>query len=163
MNYQLYESFLGPLLLFSDGSALKRVTFLASRHDFIPDDEPLSGESDAILTAACQQLDEWFSGMRRNFDLPLAPEGTPFQKEVWKALQTIPYGTTCSYGELAGQLGRPSASRAVGAANGCNPIALIIPCHRVIGADGSLTGYAFGIERKQKLLNFEAQLQLSLI
>ncbi|CAM3549102.1 methylated-DNA--[protein]-cysteine S-methyltransferase [Parendozoicomonas haliclonae] len=162
MNYQLYHSPLGLLLLFSDGSALKKLTFLASVRDFTPD-ELFQKRSDAVLTAATQQLDEWFAGSRREFDLPLAPDGTPFQQKVWKALQTIPYGTTSTYGELAGKLGQPSSARAVGAANGKNPIALIIPCHRVIGADGSLTGYAFGLEKKKKLLSLEAQLQLSLI
>lgn len=160
MNYYQYNSAIGRLLLFSDGRALKKVTFLSSlENKALVEYEPTS---DDVLKEACRQLDEWFAGERQEFDLPLAPDGTEFQQQVWQALQKIPYGTTCSYGDLARQLGRPSASRAVGAANGQNPIALIIPCHRVIGADGSLTGYAFGIERKKKLLNFEAQHQLRL-
>ena len=93
--------------------------------------------------------------MRTTFDVRLAPTGTPFQREVWTALQTIPYGTTCSYGELAAQIGRPGASRAVGLANGRNPISIIVPCHRVIGSTGTLTGYGGGLERKQWLLDLE--------
>jgi methylated-DNA-[protein]-cysteine S-methyltransferase len=102
------------------------------------------------------QLDAYFAGRLRRFELPLAPEGTPFQREVWSALTTIPYGETVSYGELARQVGRPNACRAVGAANGRNPIPIIIPCHRVIGADGSLTGFGGGLPIKQRLLLLEA-------
>ena len=161
MNYLQYQSPVGRLLLFSDGRALKKVTFLSGvESETLVEHESLA---DDVLKETCRQLDEWFAGERQNFDLPLAPDGTDFQQQVWQELQKIPYGTTCSYGELARQLGKPSASRAVGAANGQNPIALIIPCHRVIGADGSLTGYAFGIERKKKLLTFEAQHQLQLL
>ena len=164
MNYYEYKSAIGRLLLFSDGRALKKVTFLsASENKTLVEHEPASDHLlDHVLKESCRQLDEWFAGKRQTFDLPLAPDGTDFQQQVWQALQEIPYGTTCSYGDLARTLGKPSASRAVGAANGQNPIALIIPCHRVIGADGSLTGYAFGMERKKKLLNFEAQHQLRL-
>jgi len=102
------------------------------------------------------QLETYFAGERRGFDLPLAPEGTPFQREVWSALLAIPYGETVSYGELARRLGRSNASRAVGAANGRNPIPIIIPCHRVIGADGSLTGFGGGLAIKRRLLELEA-------
>ena len=102
------------------------------------------------------QLDAYFAGRLRRFELPLAPEGTPFQREVWSALTTIPYGETVSYGELARRVGRPAASRAVGAANGRNPIPIIIPCHRVIGADGTLTGFGGGLPIKRRLLQLEA-------
>jgi methylated-DNA-[protein]-cysteine S-methyltransferase len=102
------------------------------------------------------QLEAYFAGELRRFDLPLAPEGTPFQREVWSALTAIPYGETVSYGELARRLGRPAASRAVGAANGQNPIPIVIPCHRVIGADGSLTGFGGGLAIKRRLLDLEA-------
>ncbi|HEX9165343.1 MAG TPA: methylated-DNA--[protein]-cysteine S-methyltransferase [Gemmatimonadales bacterium] len=105
---------------------------------------------------AKRQLQEYFEGTRRAFDLPLQPEGTPFQVMVWDALREIPYGTTISYQELARRIGAEKAVRAVGAANGANPIPIIIPCHRVIGADGSLTGYGGGIERKRWLLDHEA-------
>jgi methylated-DNA-[protein]-cysteine S-methyltransferase len=104
-----------------------------------------------------EELSEYFAGKRRTFTIPLAPKGTPFQLAVWNALLEIPYGATTSYSELAFRIGKPSAVRAVGAANGANPIPVIIPCHRVIGANGSLTGYGGGIERKQWLLALEGR------
>lgn len=104
---------------------------------------------------AREQLLAYFAGERRGFDLPLAPHGTPFQLRVWSALQQIPFGETRSYGQLAAQLEHPAASRAVGRANATNPVCVIIPCHRVIGADGSLTGFAFGEEVKRRLLDHE--------
>lgn len=111
---------------------------------------------DAVLDETVQQLDEWFAGDRRAFDVPVELEGTPFQREVWTALCDIPYGETISYGELARRVGRPpSASRAVGAANGRNPVSIIVPCHRVIGANGTLVGYGGGLERKRWLLDWE--------
>ena len=105
---------------------------------------------------ACEQLAEYFAGTRRGFDLPLAPTGTDFQRRVWAALAAIPYGETRNYAELAEQLGSKGGQRAVGAANGRNPIAIVVPCHRVIGSDGRMTGYAGGIGRKRWLLAFEA-------
>ena len=108
-----------------------------------------------LLDAAEAQLREYFAGTRRTFDLPLAPRGTAFQQRVWAALRAIPYGETCTYGELAAAIGSPSASRAVGMANHHNPIPIVIPCHRVIGANGTLTGYAGGLEIKRKLLALE--------
>jgi methylated-DNA-[protein]-cysteine S-methyltransferase len=119
-------------------------------------DKPSSGrDTTPLLEKAAKQLDEYFNGKRKAFDLPLSPHGTDFQIRVWKTLQTIPYGQTRSYGQIAAQTGNPKASRAVGMANNRNPIAIIIPCHRVIGADGSLTGYAGGLELKQQLLEIE--------
>jgi methylated-DNA-[protein]-cysteine S-methyltransferase len=103
------------------------------------------------------QLREYFEGRRRSFTVPLAPQGTPFQLAVWNALLEVPYGDTVSYGQIAERIGKPSAVRAVGAANGANPIPVIIPCHRVIGSNGSLTGYGGGIERKQWLLALEGR------
>ena len=100
---------------------------------------------------------EYFSGRRTEFDLPLAPEGTEFQRTVWRHLQDIPYGQTISYGELAKRVGNPKASRAVGAANGCNPLPIVIPCHRVIGANGKLTGFGGGLPTKEMLLSLEAR------
>ena len=108
-----------------------------------------------VLVRTKAQLAEYFAGDRRAFDLPLAPQGSGFQVQVWRALLRIPYGETCSYGDIARVVGRPSASRAVGAANGRNPIPIIVPCHRVIGSTGSLTGYGGGLERKRYLLDFE--------
>ena len=108
-----------------------------------------------LIKKAAAQLNEYFNGERKTFDFPLAPRGTEFQLTVWKALQTIPYGKTCSYGQLAAKIGNPKACRAVGMANNRNPIAIIIPCHRVIGSNGSLTGYAGGLELKDKLIRLE--------
>jgi methylated-DNA-[protein]-cysteine S-methyltransferase len=105
-----------------------------------------------------RQIEDFFAGVRREFDLPLAPEGSEFQKRVWAELVTIPFGETISYGELARRVGRPGAARAVGRANATNPIALIVPCHRVIGSNGKLTGYAGGIDLKEKLLAWERRL-----
>jgi methylated-DNA-[protein]-cysteine S-methyltransferase len=113
------------------------------------------GRADPLLARAREQLAAWFAGARTQFDLPLRPEGTPFQLAVWRELQAIPYGETRSYGQIAVRVGQPSASRAVGAANGRNPIAVIVPCHRVIGASGALVGYGGGMERKRWLLDHE--------
>jgi methylated-DNA-[protein]-cysteine S-methyltransferase len=131
----------------------------------VDDDGRLSairfGASDAVPTADCShvvaQLAEYFSGSRRTFDLDLAPRGTPFQLAVWNELLAIGYGETITYAEVARRIGKPSAVRAVGAANGANPIPLIVPCHRVIGSNGTLTGYGGGIERKQWLLAHEGR------
>jgi methylated-DNA-[protein]-cysteine S-methyltransferase len=112
--------------------------------------------SDARFADARAQLDEYFAGDRREFELELDPAGTPFQRRVWRAVREIPYGTTSTYGELAARLGKRSAARAVGAANGLNPISIVIPCHRLVGARGALTGYAGGLERKRRLLELEA-------
>ena len=111
--------------------------------------------ADEPFASAVRQLDEYFAGRLTAFDLPLEPAGTQFQRRVWSALQTIPYGQTWSYGQLARAIGKASASRAVGLANGRNPIAVVIPCHRVIGSDGSLTGYGGGLDRKRYLLGLE--------
>lgn len=122
----------------------------------IPADRILSGDASGELVKDCEtELSEYFAGKRRGFDLPLSPEGTDFQKNVWNHLQEIPYGETRTYGELAAMAGNRKASRAVGMANHCNPLLILIPCHRVIGADGSLTGYAAGIEAKKFLLTME--------
>jgi methylated-DNA-[protein]-cysteine S-methyltransferase len=132
---------------------------------YLPDrPAPSAGrERSDVLVRAATQLTEYFAGERRDFDLPLAPAGTPFQVEVWRALARIPFGVTCSYGDLARTIGRPSASRAVGAANGRNPISIILPCHRVIGAGGALTGYGGGLAMKRWLLDHErARVQPSL-
>ncbi len=113
-------------------------------------------EASAILAKAAKQLQEYFDGRRRHFDLPLEPRGTPFQRSVWRELQKIPYGETITYGEIAARLGKPAAVRAVGASNGCNPIPIVIPCHRVIGANGSLVGFGGGLDKKRYLLRLEA-------
>lgn len=112
-------------------------------------------EGHPTLDKARKQLDEYFSGKRRDFDLPLAAAGTAFQRKVWKALCTIPFAKTVSYGDIARKVGKPRASRAVGGANNCNPIGIIVPCHRVIGANGALVGYGGGLDRKRWLLEHE--------
>lgn len=144
---------IGPMLLVGDGHALRGLHLDADRdRDEVA---ATATRDDEALAAASDQLRRYFAGELRDFDLPLAAAGTPFQHEVWDALRAIPYGTTTSYGELARQLDRPGAARAVGLANGRNPIAIVVPCHRVVGADGTLTGYAGGLERKRRLLELE--------
>lgn len=113
---------------------------------------------DDLVAPIARQIDAYFSGKRRDFDLSLAPAGTPFQQRMWAALQRIPFGTRFTYGQFAAQLGLSNAARAIGAANGANPISLIIPCHRLVGSSGALTGYAGGIEVKRRLLEFEGAL-----
>ena len=152
MNRTQITSPVGELMLTSDGEALTGVWF--SPHDDLPLDDWVD-ERDDVLDDAVAQLESYFAGERTDFDLPLHPHGTDFQLRVWAALREIPYGQTISYGELARRVGNPSASRAVGLANGRNPISIVVPCHRVIGADGSLTGYGGGMERKRTLLDLE--------
>lgn len=148
---------IGPLTLIARNGRLAGVHMEVTRYE--PDPEVLGDavdtESEPVLAEAAEQLAAYFRGELTSFGLPLALDGTPFQRSVWAALQTIPYGETISYGELAAQIGQPSASRAVGLANGRNPVAIIVPCHRVIGADGSLTGYGGGMPRKRFLLGLE--------
>jgi len=145
---------LGPLAAAIDGAgALTHLGFSPREHERIAREG--GTRDDARMAPVARQLAEYFAGMRRSFDLPLAAEGTDFQKEVWRELLAIPFGQTTTYGALAAKLGRPAASRAVGRANATNPIALIVPCHRVIGRDGTLTGYAGGLPIKEKLLALE--------
>lgn len=157
MHYRHHDSPIGPLFIAGDESGLQLLLMeLDSRPWHIGEGWQQAGRE---LDAVCRQLDEYFAGKRRQFDLRLAPRGTAFQQAVWQALQAIPYGRTCSYSELAGVIGRPQAVRAVGTANGANPISIIVPCHRVIGRNGSLTGYAGGLPRKQQLLELEGVLR----
>jgi len=156
MKYLIWESPLGPLTLAASESGMSGVYFEEHKH--------FSGVAGwqydggyALLVQARQQLDEYFHAGRQSFDLPLdLSAGTPFQQAVWRALQAIPYGQTCSYRDLAVKLENPAAVRAVGAANGKNPLSIILPCHRVIAVSGALTGYAGGLKNKQNLLKFEA-------
>ena len=147
----------GPLRLAASEDGLCLIEFPDPRHPWRADAGWRDGDSD-VLAETRRQLDDYFAGTRRDFDLPLAPRGTPFQLGVWRALATIPYGTTISYRELAERIGQPSAMRAVGAANGRNPLPIVVPCHRVIGADGSLTGFGGGLPTKRFLLQLEGAL-----
>ncbi len=151
--YTIMDSPVGPLLLAGDGQTLSHVRFSTGRGSTKPD--PGWQRNEAALDDARRQLQAYFDGTRTGFDLPLAPSGNAFQQDVWRALLTIPYGQTCSYGEIARQIGRPGGAQAVGAANGANPIPIIIPCHRVIGADGSLVGFGGGLPTKIWLLAHE--------
>jgi methylated-DNA-[protein]-cysteine S-methyltransferase len=147
--YDLVPSPIGELLLVGDGESLTGLHFAPARSAAGWRREP------AAHAAAADQLAAYFAGDLRRFELPLAPAGTPFQRQVWGALMAIPYGETTTYSELAEALGRPGSARAVGAANGRNPIAIVVPCHRVIGADRTLTGYAGGLDAKRTLLCLE--------
>ncbi|WP_305883457.1 methylated-DNA--[protein]-cysteine S-methyltransferase [Chromobacterium sp. IIBBL 290-4] len=151
----LIDTRFGPVAawLNRDG-ALTRLIFNPSPKQLA---EHACPRDDAALAEAACQLAEYEAGQRRDFDLPLAADGTPFQQQVWAALRRIPYGSTMSYGELARALAHPDGARAIGRANATNPIALIVPCHRVLGADGSLTGYAGGLPLKAALLRFELE------
>jgi methylated-DNA-[protein]-cysteine S-methyltransferase len=156
MNLYTYiDSPIGRLLLRSDGTALTGLYMDSSAHPPRGMDTWVEDRNAQPLPDAVRQLDEYFAGRRREFDLPWRLDGTEFQQRVWKTLLEIRYGETWSYGELARRLGNPNASRAVGLANGRNPISIMVPCHRVIGADGSLTGYGGGLERKRWLLAHE--------
>ena len=153
MYYCYQSSPVGKLLLAGDAKGLRMLDFQGGPHATQP--KPGWREDRKLFREVIVQLQQYFAGKRREFDAPLSPEGTPFQLQVWRALRGIPYGETLSYGELARRIRKPGAARAVGAANGDNPIAIIVPCHRVIGADGSLTGYGGGLGIKQKLLELE--------
>jgi methylated-DNA-[protein]-cysteine S-methyltransferase len=154
------ESPIGPLLLAADEAGLREILFVNGRYPAKPQSSWKPHR--APLEETIRQLQAYFAGELETFDLPLAPEGTPFQLGVWHRLCDIPYGKTISYGELAGQIGNPKASRAVGHANGSNPIPIVIPCHRVIGSNGKLTGFGGGLPIKEKLLALERR-QLRLL
>lgn len=172
------DSPVGPIEICSNGRALTEVRFLSEKRRRASsavsargsggrtqsprpasasrtESTHLGGKTD-LLQRAARQLEAYFQGRRKEFALPLDPEGTPFQKQVWEELQRIPFGETVSYKEIARRIGRPTATRAVGLANGRNPLAIVIPCHRVIGQDGSLTGYGGGLPIKRRLLDMES-------
>lgn len=147
----------GPLQLVADDTHLHAIWFSTSRHPQPPGGDWREGDNE-VLRATRAQLDAYFAGTRRAFALPLHPAGTPFQREVWAMLARIPYGQTWSYGDVARRIGKPAAVRAVGAANGRNPIPIVLPCHRVIGSNGALTGFGGGLPTKQFLLELEGAL-----
>ncbi|MFE6485381.1 methylated-DNA--[protein]-cysteine S-methyltransferase [Streptomyces sp. NPDC057757] len=154
-RHTVIDSPYGPLTLVADEGALCGLYMVGQRHR--PAEESFGArDDDALLDEVTDQLAAYFAGELKEFDLPLRLDGTPFQQGVWEQLRLIPYGETRSYGELAEVLGNVGASRAVGLANGKNPIGIIVPCHRVVGANGSLTGYGGGLDRKQRLLDFES-------
>ena len=154
MTYTTMDSPIGELLLLGDDAGLRGL-LMERREGGHAIDAAWRRDNEAFGPVR-EQLDAYFAGDLRDFDLRLAPEGTPFQQSVWAALREIPFGETTSYGALAAGLGHPGAARAVGLANGRNPIAVIVPCHRVIGASGALTGFGGGLERKRTLLDHEA-------
>jgi methylated-DNA-[protein]-cysteine S-methyltransferase len=147
----------GRLTLVASDAGLRAILWENDRPGRVPLGTSADEPDHPVLGGARRQLDDYFAGQRRVFDLPLDPVGTPFQQRVWTALGRIPFGHTRTYGAIAADLGDPKCVRAVGAANGRNPISIVVPCHRVIGASGSLTGYAGGVEAKRRLLGLEAQ------
>ncbi|WP_236239486.1 methylated-DNA--[protein]-cysteine S-methyltransferase [Streptomyces sp. CC228A] len=153
-SHTVVDSPYGPLTLVATDGVLSGLYMTDQRHR--PPEEAFGAPDPRPFTEAARQLDSYFRRDLTSFDLPLHLHGTPFQRAVWQRLLTIPYGETRSYGELAEQLGNPAASRAVGLANGRNPVGIIVPCHRVVGADGALTGYGGGLDRKRRLLAFES-------
>ena len=146
-----YSTRIGRIGIEENGSAITKIYFINNDEQ----EEVLEKNETALLKEAIKQLNEYFDGQRSSFDLQLEPQGTEFQKKVWNALKEIPFGETRSYGEIAKIIGNEKASRAVGMANNKNPIPIIVPCHRVIGANGKLVGYAGGIDIKERLLNIE--------
>ncbi|CAH7012777.1 Methylated-DNA--protein-cysteine methyltransferase [Vibrio chagasii] len=152
-RFTYYDSPLGTVTLQANEQGLLGVWF--ETHTTKPEDLGIQEDSFPIFQSVKDQLDRYFAGEAIHFDVPIAAKGTPFQQSVWHALTTIPYGETWSYAQLADAIGNPKAVRAVGLANGKNPVSVIVPCHRVIGKNGKLTGYAGGVERKQRLLAIE--------
>ncbi len=152
-RHMVIDSPYGPLTLVADDGALCGLYMVGQRHR--PPEENFGERDDAPFGEVAEQLRAYFSGELKDFSLELSLHGTAFQRSVWEQLRLIPYGETRSYGELADALGNPGASRAVGLANGRNPIGIIVPCHRVVGANGGLTGYGGGLDRKRRLLDFE--------
>jgi len=153
--YAEMPSPLGKLMLTAENGSLTGVHFPGQKHDRPRQPDWQRADDSPVLAKARAQLDEYFEGRRKEFDLPLEPHGTPFQIAVWRALLAVPFAVTSTYGTIAAAVRPPSAVRAVGAAIGANPIGIVVPCHRVIGRDGSLTGYAGGLDRKAKLLALE--------
>jgi methylated-DNA-[protein]-cysteine S-methyltransferase len=159
--HTIVDSPIGPLTVIAKGGALTGLLMHDERR--VPPPVIPGRRDDAALAGVAERLDDYFAGALTDFDLPLDPDGTPFQRRAWAALRAIPYGETISYGELAARMGRPDAARAVGSANNRNPIAIVIPCHRVVGANGQLVGYGGGLGRKRWLLDHEARVSQGLL
>ena len=156
-NYTVMKSSVGEITLVADNVSLRAIYWLNQKPDRVKFPDLENNDSNHVLKSAVKQLKAYFSGTRREFDIPLRPVGTVFQEEVWLALRSISYGETVSYSDIAKQIGRPKAVRAVGAAIGKNPLSIMIPCHRVIGANSKLIGFAGGLITKEFLLNLENQ------
>ena len=156
MYYDLFPSSFGEILIVGDGDAIQLLNFQDSTCPHPID--PAWRRDPARLASAREELLTYFAGERQDFSFPMAPHGTEFQQQVWQALRDIPYGQVATYRDIAQRIGRPQAVRAVGAANGANPVAVVVPCHRVIGSNGTLTGYAGGLDIKEKLLRLEGYL-----
>jgi methylated-DNA-[protein]-cysteine S-methyltransferase len=154
-RFDYISTSLGTMLLASDGDALTGAWFDGQRHQPAVDASWQRSRDLPVLRRTATEVAEYLAGERTAFDLPLAPAGTPFQRAVWQAIAAVPYGESIAYRDLAAAIGRPASIRAAGAATGRNPLSIVIPCHRIVGADGALTGYAGGIERKRKLLSLE--------
>ena len=158
--YTRVASPLGTLMIVADGRALTGVYFDGQRHQPPIGDDWVDRDDAPLLRRAASQIAEFFSGARAHFDLPLAPSGTAFQRSVWDAIAKVPRGQTISYAELAERAGSPGSARAAGTATGRNPLSIVIPCHRIVGSDGALTGYAGGLDRKRALLALERAVQM---
>ena len=156
-NYTVMKSSVGEITLVADNVSLRAIYWLNQKPDRVKFPDLENNDSNHVLKSAVKQLKAYFSGTRREFDIPLRPVGTVFQEEVWLALRSISYGETVSYSDIAKEIGRPKAVRAVGAAIGKNPLSIMIPCHRVIGANGKLIGFGGGLSTKEFLLNLENQ------
>jgi len=155
IRYARLATPLGTLLATAAGGALTGLYFEGRPHAPLPGADWVEDAAAAPLRECAKQLREYFDGVRRTFDLPLTPDGSPFQRRVWIEIAAIPYGETITYTDLAARAGAPGSARAAGAATGRNPLSIIVPCHRVVGSDGRLTGYAGGVDRKAKLLEIE--------
>ena len=154
-THTIVDSPLGPLTLVATDGVLSALYMDAQR--YLPDEATFGERRDTGFEEATRQLAEYFAGRRTRFSVKLAPQGTPFQRKVWKAIRAVGFGRTIAYAELARRAGRPGSARAAGAATGRNPIGVIVPCHRIVGSNGSLTGYAGGLAKKRKLLALEAR------
>lgn len=155
LHYDRFDSPIGPLTVAADARGVRHILFAENRHDARGREHWQHAPDDALVAEARTQLLDYLAGRRVDFDLPLQPQGTAFQCEVWHTLAQIPFGDTWTYAQLAARVGKPTAMRAVGAANGRNPLPIVLPCHRVIGADGSLTGFGGGLPTKLALLRLE--------
>jgi methylated-DNA-[protein]-cysteine S-methyltransferase len=163
IRYARFESPLGPVVAVADDHGLRHIDFVGAKYEKKVEGDWVEDPAYRPLRDCAAQLAEYFARRRRSFDLPLAPEGTPFQRSVWQEIARVPYGETITYGELARRAGAPGQARAAGAATGRNPLGVVVPCHRIMGSDGSLTGYAGGLDRKRGLLELEGALQGSLV